>query len=90
MQLVNLWHVLSIPITRKSMKRISLRLAKTLEYHVEVENTTKVLRNMLRKMDRKTILKRSSCMEGFYSTVERGVEVLREMNDEEFEDLLEP
>ena len=63
--------------------------AKTLSYHVEEENTTKILRNMLRKMDRETILKRSGCMEGFYSTVDRGVEVLGEMDDEEFEDLLE-
>ena len=64
--------------------------AKTLEYHVGEENTTKILRNMLRQLDRETILKRSGCMEGFYSTVKRGVEVLREMTDEEFEDLLEP
>ena len=64
--------------------------AKTLSYHVEEENTTKILRNMLRKMDCETILKRSGCMEGFYSTVDRGVEVLREMKDEEFKDLLEP
>ena len=63
--------------------------AKTLSYHVDEENTTKILRNMLRKMDCKAILKNSGCMKGFYSTVGRGVEVLEEMDDEEFEDLLE-
>ena len=64
--------------------------AKSLDYHVEEVNTTKILRNMLRKLDREATLKRSSCMEGFYSTVERGIEVVRGMTDEEFEDLLEP
>ena len=63
--------------------------AKTLSYHVEEVNTTKILRNMLRKLDREAILKRSSCIEGFYSTVEREVEVVREMTDVEFDDFLE-
>ena len=64
--------------------------AKTLSYHIEEINTTKILRNMLRKLDREAILKKSSCMKGFYPTVERGVEIVGEMTDEEFEDLLEP
>ena len=63
--------------------------AKTLSYHVDEENTTKILRNMLPKMDRKTILNNKGCMTGFYSTPEQGVELLGEMNDDEFEDLLE-
>ena len=63
--------------------------AKTLAYHIDEENTTKILRNMLPKMDRKTILNNSRCVAGFYSTPEQGVELLGEMNDDEFEDLLE-
>ena len=63
--------------------------AKTLSYHVDEGNTTKILRNMLPKMDRKTILNNSGCVAGFYSTPEQGVELLGEMNDDKFEDLLE-
>ena len=40
-------------------------------------------------MDCKTILNNSVCMKGFYSTPDRGVEVLSEMTDDDFEDLLE-
>ena len=63
--------------------------AKTLGYHVDEENTTKILRNLLPKMERETILNNSGCMKGFYSTPDRGVEVLSEMTDDDFEDLLE-
>ena len=63
--------------------------AKTLEYHVGVENTCKILRNMLRRLNRETIIERSGSMEGFFSTVKKGVELLEQMTDEDFEDLLE-
>ena len=63
--------------------------AKTLLYHVDEENTMKIICSILPKMDWETILNNSGCMAGFYSTVDRGVELLGEMNDKEFEDLLE-
>ena len=58
-------------------------------WNTTVENTSKILRNMLRQLNRETIIKRSGSMEGFFSTVKRGVELLKQMTDEEFEDLLE-
>ena len=62
--------------------------AKTLAYHVDEENTTKILCNLLPKMDCETNLNNSGCMTGFYFTPDQGVEVLREMNNDEFEDLI--
>ena len=62
--------------------------AKTLAYHVNEENTTKILCNLLPKMDRETMLNNSSCMKGLYSTPGQGVEVLTEMTNPRVVDII--
>ena len=64
--------------------------AKPLSYHIEENNVTKILRNLLgAKVDRNTLLRKSALMSGFYNSTERGLELLRCMTNEDFDEYLE-
>ena len=63
--------------------------AKPLSYHIEEKNVTKILRNLLAKVDRNMLLRKSALMSGFYNSTERGLELLRCMTDDDFDEYLE-
>ena len=61
---------------------------KPLSYHIEEKNATKILRNLLHSWDRQSLLQDSSILSGFYESIERGVEILQGMNDDEYDEYL--
>ena len=63
--------------------------ARPLAYHIEEANVTKILRNLLPTISRSTLIQNCSLMSGFYNSQEHGLELLKGMTDEDFDEYRE-